>query len=161
MHLPTKESRMDKRAFERMPYMKAAFKETLRLNSPAALNGRIIQEDIELDGYRIPKGCTIAFCHWNMGNSSVYVKDPEVFRPERYVKQSPEYENLHPFISMPFGHGPRMCVGRRFAEQEMYVFMSKIIRNFRIEWHHGELEMKMKTLTYPTSPVKLTFIDRD
>jgi cytochrome P450 family 49 subfamily A len=159
-HLPNNDSRMDKNAFERMPYMKAAFKEALRLNPPAPANARTITEDIELGGYQIPAGTDCVPFQHIMCTSPVYVKDPNVFRPERFLKGSPQYEDLHPFLYLPFGHGPRMCVGRRFAEQEMYVFISKILQNFRIEWHRDFLGMELSTLTYPTSPLKFTFIDR-
>jgi cytochrome P450 len=159
-HLPEKDSRMDKKAFERMPYMKASFKEATRLNPPVALNARNLTEDIGLGGYLVPAGTDCAPFHLTMSTSPVYVKDPQVFRPERFLKRSPEYENMHPFLYLPFGHGPRMCIGRRFAEQEMYIFISKILQNFRIEWHHGFLDMEVATVTYPTSPLKFTFIDR-
>jgi cytochrome P450 len=67
---------------------------------------------------------------------------------------------MHPFLSLPFGYGSRMCVGRRFAEQEMYIFLAKVIQRFRIEWRYGDLGMKIKTITFPDKPLKFAFIDR-
>ena len=157
--LPSADSRLTEKSFDRMPYMKAAFKEVLRMCPPAVANARIPEEDLELAGYHIPAGTEIATFHYVMGNSPVYVKDPEEFRPERFIKGSPMYENLHPFLLLPFGHGPRMCVGRRFAELEVFTFMSKMLQNFKIEWHHEPLEYKVATLTYPSSPLRLTLID--
>ena len=122
-------------------------------------NARVAEEDLDLAGYHIPAGTEIATFHHVMGNSPVYVKDPDVFRPERFVKGSPSFENLHPFLLLPFGHGPRMCVGRRFAELEVFTFMSKMLQNFTIEWHHDPLEYKVATLTYPSSPLRFTLID--
>ena len=157
--LPSGDSRLTDKSFERMPYMKAAFKEVLRMNPPAVANARVAEEDLDLAGYHIPAGTEIATFHYVMGNSPVYVKDPDVFRPERFVKGSPSFENLHPFLLLPFGHGPRMCVGRRFAELEVFTFMSKMLQNFTIEWHHDPLEYKVATLTYPSSPLRFTLID--
>lgn len=53
-----------------------------------------------------------------------YVTDCTKFKPERWMKQSSDY--MHPFASLPYGHGPRMCLGRRFADLEMQVFLAKV-----------------------------------
>jgi cytochrome P450 len=53
-----------------------------------------------------------------------YVTDHKHFKPERWMKQSSDY--MHPFASLPYGHGPRMCLGRRFADLEMQVFLAKV-----------------------------------
>lgn len=58
-----------------------------------------------------------------------YVTDCKNFKPERWIKQSSESSKnyIHPFASLPYGHGPRMCLGRRFADLEMQVFLAKVI----------------------------------
>jgi len=53
-----------------------------------------------------------------------YVTDCKKFKPERWMKQSTD--SIHPFASLPYGHGPRMCLGRRFADLEMQVFLAKV-----------------------------------
>ena len=58
-----------------------------------------------------------------------YFPDPLRFVPERWVRGETEKENLHPMApvaAMPFGHGTRMCLGRRFAEQEMWLLTAKV-----------------------------------
>ena len=54
-----------------------------------------------------------------------------------------------------------MSTGRRFAEQEMYVLLSKILKNFRVEYNHGELDQKFQILMTPDRPATFTFIERD
>ena len=54
-----------------------------------------------------------------------------------------------------------MCVGRRFAEQEVMIFIAKILQHFRIEWEHEDMVMKVETLTKPFTPLRFTFIDRE
>ena len=95
-----------------------------------------------------------------MSNCSKYVKNPNEFLPERWIKSSAEYEELHPFVSLPFGHGPRMCVGRRFAELEAYILIMKIIQNFKVEYHHEDIGVLYATLLRPDKPFKFRFVER-
>ena len=61
---------------------------------------------------------------------------------------------------MPFGHGPRMCVGKRFAEQEVSIMIAKLMQNFKVEWHNKDLVIKSETISKPYSPLEFTFLDR-
>ena len=76
------------------------------------------------------------------------------------MKDDPNYEKIHPFIFLPFGHGPRMCIGRRFAELETSILMLKIVKRFRVEWNNPDLGMKTETITKPVGPLKFTFLER-
>ena len=61
------------------------------------------------------------------GKSAQYVKEPERFLPERWLRSNTSaHSNINPFILLPFGFGPRACVGRRFAEQEYSVALIKV-----------------------------------
>ena len=95
-----------------------------------------------------------------MSNSNIYVKNPDKFLPERWIKLSPEFEEYHPFISLPFGHGPRMCVGRRFAELEFYVLLLKLIQNFKVEYHHDNIGFISAFISKPDKPLKFCFVER-
>lgn len=58
-----------------------------------------------------------------------FVSEPEKFYPERWMKQSASSASnnfIHPFASLPYGHGPRMCLGRRFADLEMQILVAKV-----------------------------------
>lgn len=62
------------------------------------------------------------------GNMEEYVTDADQFLPERWLKNSVsdiQYK-FHPFASLPYGHGARMCLGRRFADLEMQVLLAKV-----------------------------------
>ena len=69
-------------------------------------------------------------------------------------------EDVHPFVMLPFGHGPRMCVGRRFAEQESKILIAKMVQNFQIGWQRRDLEIMVETLAKPDAPVNLKLVNR-
>ena len=83
------------------------------------------------------------------------------FRPERWIRNHPLREEMHPFLFLPFGHGARMCVGKRFAVQEVGVLLCKIIHKFRVDWGCSrELGHVVETLLKPDGPLRLRFYDR-
>lgn len=55
-----------------------------------------------------------------------FFPEPEKFLPERWLKGHPLFKQSHPFLLIPFGHGPRSCVARRLAEQNMIVVLLKV-----------------------------------
>ena len=90
----------------------------------------------------------------------IYFKDPLEFRPERWMRNHPLKEDIHPFVFLPFGHGPRMCVGKRFAVQEIGVLLCKIVQRFNVEWGDTrELGNIVETLLKPDGPLRLRFND--
>lgn len=62
-----------------------------------------------------------------------YVKDPLRFKPERWLRESPEYEKFHPFLSLPFGFGPRSCIARRLAEQNICITLMRVTKHSFIQ----------------------------
>lgn len=60
------------------------------------------------------------------GSMKEYVSDADKFIPERWMKAGNENYTLHPFASLPYGYGARMCLGRRFADLEMQVLLAKV-----------------------------------
>lgn len=66
-----------------------------------------------------------------VSNSTEYFKDPELFKPERWLKLEDscpikKHNKIHPFVSLPFGYGRRSCLGRRFAEAELQILLAKV-----------------------------------
>lgn len=143
----------------KMTYLKACVKETFRF-FPIGLDvARIPQKDLVIGGYQIPAGTHVELNNFVMFKDSQYFEDPEDYKPERWLRDG-SAQNIHPFILTPFGHGPRMCAGRRFAEQEMYVVIIKLLQNFRLAWSHRDLGQKYQILMVPDAPVDVTFHDR-
>lgn len=127
--LPEKSSNLSSANMANMPYLRACIKEAARLN-PVTLGGiRTLPHDIVLSGYRIPKGFEVSTGNNVTMNDDKYYKDSANFLPERFIKtnENVEIKGKHPYVYLPFGFGPRMCVGRRFAELEMEVLVSKYV----------------------------------
>lgn len=143
----------------RMTYLKAFVKETFRF-FPIGLDvSRKPEKNLVIGGYQIPAGTHLELNNFVMFKDPQYFEEPEKFMPERWMRGGSAVK-IHPYILTPFGHGPRMCAGRRFAEQEMYVMIIKILQNFRLEWKHPDLNQKFQILMVPDAPVHVTFIDR-
>jgi cytochrome P450 family 135 len=104
-------------------YLDAVVKETLRVRPVVPFVGRQLGEAMELGGYDLPAGTdvmpAILLAHTR---PDVYA-DPYEFRPERFLEDNPET-----FAWIPFGGGTRRCIGAAFAELEMRVVLSTILR---------------------------------
>lgn len=141
---------------EKMKYLKCVFKESMRLHSTVPANARILSQDLILDQYKIPKGTIMLFANSHVTSSERFFKNANTFDPSRW-----EAPSSHPYAALPFGHGVRMCIGRRVAEQEMYLTLIKLIQAYRIEYA-GENVPGLKTglIAAPDQPLNLKFTRR-
>lgn len=87
-------------------------------------NGRTLQNDTIIQGYLIPKGVQVVFPTLVTGSMEEYVSSPNEFMPERWMNKRDS--NIHPFASLPYGYGSRMCLGRRFADLEIQILLAKV-----------------------------------
>ncbi|XP_050455335.1 probable cytochrome P450 12b2, mitochondrial isoform X2 [Cataglyphis hispanica] len=101
-------------------------------------------------------------CHALISMKSAQFTLPHKYIPERWLRDNTKFrlnKKAHPYACMPFGYGARTCIGRRFAEMELEILLLTIIRNFRIEWHHGPLEYKSQITSTLTLSLRLKLID--
>jgi cytochrome P450 len=97
-------------------------KETLRLYPPAWVFDRSPRHDLVLGGYAIPKGANILFSPWVVHRDPRHWDAPEEFRPDRFAGATPPRGAY-----LPFGDGPRICVGNRFAEAEISLVLATML----------------------------------
>ncbi|XP_010884836.2 sterol 26-hydroxylase, mitochondrial-like isoform X1 [Esox lucius] len=147
----------------RMPYLKAVFKETLRMYPVVPGNGRLtLENEVVVDNYLFPKKTQFHLCHYAVSHSESEFPDPECFRPERWLREEVEAYQHHPYSFIPFGVGVRACVGKRVAELEMHSALSRLMQHYEVQPVDGAptIEPKTRTLLIPSKPINLRFIPR-
>lgn len=130
----------------------------MRVTPTVTLNSRILEQDVVLSGYHVPAQSHIILNPYCMGVSEKYFKDSSEFKPERWLRENRGEQ--HAFSYLPFGHGVRMCVGRRIAEIEIYILICKLLQKYRIEYIGEPLEILQQLVSLPDKPVKVKFVDR-
>lgn len=158
--LPDKDTEVTTDILEDAKYLKAVIKETTRLVPATTTNVRRAQKDLVISGYQIPKGTQIYASHLLMSMQEFPQGDK--FIPERWLKSTSgelSYKNVHPFTTLPFGFGPRSCIGKRIANLEIEVVIAKLIRNFRFEWHYPDLRYRQSLLYGTIDPIKFTVFE--
>ncbi|GCE49764.1 cytochrome P450 [Thermosporothrix hazakensis] len=114
-----------------LPYCLQVFKETLRMCPPAPMIRREALHDLDIDGYQIPAGAIILISPYTMHRRADTFPEPERFDPERFT---PEREKQLPrYAYMPFGGGPRVCLGNHFALMEGHLLLATLAQRLRFE----------------------------
>ena len=117
--------------FSRLPYARAVVDEALRLYPPAWLITRKAHEDDVLAGHTVPAGALIIISPWIVHRHPDLWPDPERFDPSRFLGTGASDPNRMGYL--PFGSGPRLCIGRDFALLEATLIMSSIARRWTFE----------------------------
>lgn len=147
--------------FSKLPYLRACIKESHRMMPVGTAVIRELLRDIVIQGYRIPTGTIVYLEHEYASNCERYVSDHALFKPERWIRGvKTEEDKIHPFTALPFGFGPRMCIGKRFAEQELYIAIIKLVKNFRIEYDGDTLPLKGIGQDKPPIHLNFKFYER-
>lgn len=128
-----------------LPWTRAVIDETLRLYPTAPLIQRMAIEADELHGVKIPAGSLVVYAPWVLHRHKQLWDDPEAFRPERFLPGA--RETIDRFAYLPFGAGPRVCIGSSFALQEAVVSLASIVRRARLTLLPGTIVMPEHRIT--------------
>jgi len=153
--------RITETKIKKMKYLKACLHECQRIKPAISGFNRRTQVDMVLAGYQIPAGTVVGYLTWLNMTDSKHFDNPEQFIPERWLRGCPEHHTAHPFVPIPFSHGPRMCIGRRFAELECFILAIKILQKFRLEYHHEPVRGATVFVTRPDKKIRLKLIPRN
>lgn len=125
-----------------LPYTRAIVEETLRLYPPAAFLSRTAQSDDALCGREVRRGDTVILPIYALHCHHALWRDPDAFDPTRFLDQRPER-----FSFLPFGDGPRICIGANFALQEAGIILATLLSRFRFAPVPGRAPKPVMILT--------------
>ncbi|MBA3867824.1 MAG: cytochrome P450 [Anaerolineae bacterium] len=121
----------------RLPYSEMVIKESMRLFPPAYFFGRVTIDDVQLGDFFAPKGTGIGVSSYSVHRDPRFWDEPEAFRPERF---SPENaENIRKYAYIPFGGGPRVCIGNSFAMMEAELMLVMIAQRYQMRLSPGQV----------------------
>ncbi|KAK3344487.1 cytochrome P450 [Lasiosphaeria hispida] len=125
-------------------YLEATLHEALRLfpPSPASQQRVVPPGGATIDGYFVPAGMTVAVSPWSATHSRLNFHEPDMFLPERWLGDDERFSKDHLNASLPFGTGPRVCIGKNLAYMEMRLIAAHLLWNFDMELDQGEFEEK-------------------
>lgn len=144
----------------RLPYSQQVFKEALRLWPPAAVTTREALADTELAGYRVRKGTMLMIAPHLLHRRDDVFPDPERFVPERFT---PENERALPRCAyLPFGAGPRTCIGNHFSTMEGQAVLAAVTQRVKFELLPGQQVVpELKINLRPKGGIKVRVRRRD
>ncbi len=116
---------------EMMPLTRAAFEEAMRLYPPAPSINRAAIEDDEWNGVVIPADTTVLVMPWTLHRHRLLWDQPDAFIPERFWPEN--RGKIDRFQYLPFGVGPRICIGSTFALQEAVIALGVVLYRFRFD----------------------------
>jgi len=117
-------------AFQALTFTRAVFNEALRLYPPVFMIVRKAVAEDKAGSATIPPGATVMIAPWVLQRHRQYWQEPEVFDPARFLPGAPRPQ---PMTYLPFGTGPRVCIGAQFATALSVLLIASIVRRFRIE----------------------------
>jgi cytochrome P450 len=129
----------------RLPYTQAVVQEVLRLYPPAWVIGREAAAPCQLGGQPVAVGTTVFVSPWVMHRDPRFYDEPQQFRPDRWLDGSAS--RLPRFAYLPFGAGPRVCVGNGFATTEATLVLATVAQRFRPTLRDGRPIPPFPTIT--------------
>lgn len=145
-------------ALARLPHTRAHVDETLRLYPPAFLIVREAKEADTIAGHPVAPGTVVSVSPWVLHRHRALWTDPDRFDPARFLPGATPYDR---YAYMPFGTGPRVCVGAQFALTEAVLVLARLMRAFRIRLvGRGTVVPRGFVTTQPDRPVRFVLTRR-
>ncbi|XP_068645576.1 cytochrome P450 84A1-like [Aristolochia californica] len=131
------ERKMDESDLEKLPYLKCAVKETLRLHPPIPLLLHETAEDSEINGYFIPACSRVSVNAWAIGREPSAWEEPDTFKPSRFVKEGAVDFKGNYFELIPFGSGRRSCPGMQLGLYGLELAVAQLCHCFKWDLPDG------------------------
>jgi len=143
----------------KLEYTSQVLEESMRIYPPFWMIDRFALEDDKVLDINIAKGTTVVAYIYGLHHSPEHWQDPETFLPERFTKENKEKHT--PFSHLPFGGGPRVCIGNNYAKMQMLMILSVLLRNFDFELvPDRKIEMHPMVILRPEDGFQMYFSKR-
>ena len=143
----------------RLDYLDQVIKETLRLYPPIHVGNRRMTQDQGLCGYQVRAGTRVMVSFYLSHRDPAHWRDPDAFCPARFERGAEE--KVPPLTYVPFGGGPRNCIGAAFAQVEARVVLARLFQRFRFELlNAGDIHVHMGATLEPRPGVKMRITPR-
>src|SRR5262245_227197 len=116
-------------ALAKLTYTRAVVSEALRLYPPAFVIARMPKTEDRIEAFTIPRGALVMISPWVLHRHAALWSNPDAFDPSRFLGEATP---AHRFAYLPFGAGPRVCVGAQFALAEATLVLAMLIRRFAV-----------------------------
>lgn len=144
---------------EALPYTGQVVSEALRLYPPVHTLPRRATADDTLRGHPIPEGRIVAVSIWGIHRNAKVFEDPAEFRPERFEAAVVAERDRYAYL--PFGAGPRACIGAHFALAELVIAVATVLRVFRIRSDRKAPRVTAGVTIGPRDRLRCTFESLD
>ncbi|MFC6864205.1 cytochrome P450 [Halomicroarcula sp. GCM10025817] len=134
-----------------LEYVERVVDETLRLYPPVHAIPRVTTETVEVGDWRLPAGEQVLLSVWNVHRDGRFYEEPLRFDPDRWVDTTPR-ERGDAYV--PFGAGPRICIGRHFARLEMKAVLAAVLSRYRLDARE-EITVAPQMTAQPDGPVRV------
>lgn len=143
--------------FDQLPLLDAVVKESLRILPPGTFSMRAAQRDFAVGPYELPAGTFVTFSQYITHHRPDLYTAPDKFWPQRWDTIDPS-----PYEYIPFGAGPRMCLGMSFALMEVKVVIASLLQRYRLELPEGlRVDCKETFALQPKRPLMMTVRPQD
>lgn len=141
-------------AFRNLTYTLQVIQESMRLFPPAWAMSRMAVQDDYLGPHRVPAGDTVLLSPYLLHRDPTQWHEPERFDPDRFAPG--REKERHSYAYMPFGGGPRLCIGNQFALMEMQILLGLFVRTFAVRALPGATVVPQPLITLrPKNPIRL------